>query len=66
MQSRFGPNWQDHMELIDNTINEDNRLFADICFATTWLIYHYALPQEWWEKGTQDYIHERGFKHWQW
>ena len=29
------------------------------------MIYHDALPQ-WWEKGAQEYIRERGFEHRQW
>ena len=75
MQSRFGPNWRDHLpakfdmvsikELIDHVIDEGNRLFADTRFAKTWLIYHDALPQ-WWEKGAQDHIRARGFEHRQW
>ena len=42
MQSRFGANWRDHLpakydvvsikELIDHTIDEGNRLFADTRF----------------------------------
>ena len=75
MQSRFGPNWWDHLpakfdvvwikELIDHTIDEGNRLFSDTRFANTWFIYHDALPQ-WWEKGVQDHIRERGFENCQW
>lgn len=38
------------------------RLFADTRHASTWLIYHNALPQ-WWEMGTQDYLALQGFTH---
>ena len=52
-------------DLIDHTIDEGNKLFADTRFASTWVIYHNALPQ-WWERSAQDHIRERGFEHRQW
>ena len=52
-------------DLIDHTIDEGNKLFADTRFASTWVIYHDALPQ-WWERSAQAHIRERGFEHRQW
>ena len=51
--------------LIDHVISEGNRIFADTRFATTWWIYHDALPQ-WWEAAAQAYIASRGFANRQW
>ena len=53
------------IDLIDHTISEGNRLFADTRFRDTWLIYHDALPQ-WWESAAQEYIASLGFGDRQW
>ena len=47
-------------ELIDHVIDEGNRIFADTRYASSWIIYHDALPQ-WWETAAQLYIASRGF-----
>ena len=74
-ESRFGDDWTDHLPtsfkltsiqgLVDHVIQEGNRLFADTRWKDSWKIYHDALPQ-WWERKTQEYIEERGFKDRQW
>ena len=51
--------------LVNHVIAEGNRLFADTRWKNSWKIYHDALPQ-WWERRTQEYIAERGFKDRQW
>ena len=74
-ESRFGEDWMSHLPtsfkltsiqcLVDHVIAEGNRLFADTRWKNSWKIYHDALPQ-WWERRTQEYIEERGFKDRQW
>ena len=72
-QSRYGDDWESHLPqrfkftsvevLMDWTIKEGNRLFADTRFKNTWCIYHDALSQ-WWERGeggAQEYMASRGF-----
>ena len=49
-------------DLIDHTIDEGNKLFADTRFASTWVIYHDALPQ-WWKRSVQEHICAHGLKH---
>ena len=73
--SRFGEDWMSHLptsfkftsiqRLVDHVIAEGNRLFEDTRWKTSWKVYHDALPQ-WWERRTQEYIAERGFKDRQW
>ena len=73
---RYGSAWRDYLpqstfglfdirDIIDHVIDKANRLFADTRYKHTWKIYHDALPQ-WWEKGAQDHLQERGSADRQW
>ena len=71
---RFGKEWRAEVvarlrtrgtvcitDLMDWVIDQGNALFADTEYAENWLIFHDHLSQ-WWEKGAQHYLAERGFK----
>lgn len=48
-------------KLMQHSIDEGNRLFADTPYADTWMINSDRLSA-WWEVEAQDYLEERGFK----
>ena len=48
------------VDIMAHVIREGNRLFKDTDFEDSWVVYHDALSQ-WWSKGAQDYMRERGF-----
>jgi hypothetical protein len=48
-------------DIMDHVIKESDKLYAGTQYATTYMIFHDALPQ-WFEKEAQEYMSERGFK----
>ena len=73
-EERYGPDWKKELrsysgvkkyvcvtELMDQVIDQGNKLFKGSTREKDWMIYHDRLPQ-WWEKESQEYMASRGFE----